>query len=459
MLCGGALALTACPYISEVHADSDPLPDNEGEFVELVIPSNAHQTDSVHISLNSKTLVISSIKPGERQVFCHQDSIFLRPNFPVQCKPLLSSLPNAEELRLILQSGTCNDTTWITRSVSGKSWQLDSNFSWQLSQPSPGFGLPEFEANISNFHPHFLHRELTDSGWNLHFTAKGTEDMFSWTMQWIPLGDSVGEIQNGQGFVEEEFIAIQPRNQLPWARVQLSIEGDAFPLDNQIELLLFPRNSPPIRISEVAPDPPNHWPEWIEFVNQSPIPLPLWSISSCNPMNPTDSTVLMYPGTHALITDSKKDLIDAAPSLSHSHVLETAKSWSLVNYADTVRLCMWGQQVDSLFWNKDKHISTKHSSPGWQPPSQASNSTPKLSTRIISFSKSPSELRIEFPPGDIVWTLDIWDRNGNRIQKSTQINTRSYKWKPGRHIRPGPYRISLLPSKGSPFYKGVLLAP
>lgn len=458
MLCGGAIALTVCPYLVEIHADSDPLPDSEGEFLEVLVPS-ANLQDTLRLFLDDKMLGETEIAAGTRMVFCHKDSLRILPEHARPCSPLLGTLPNTTPLQVILQAGICRDTAWLDRAKTGSSWQRDSNSHWVRTQASPGFGLPQVESGIINQYPILLSTTLEESGWQVQFTADGNATDWKWSIDWISLGEVSGTLQQGSAKTGDTVRVIQPLGMLPWVHLKLHIFGDDFPLDNAVDTLLYPLKQPPLRITEVAADPEEAWPEWMEVENQSPVAISLENISPCIPMAAFDSSALLFPGMHAILTDSKEQLLTMAPGLSQSIILETSAAWSLANTADTVRLCYSKQQVDSLFWNKEQALPSQKPSPGWRPPANAKKEKPKLSTRILSYSKPHEDLQIQLPEEAGPWKISIWDRFGNPVMHTQLAHAPLFIWKPASHLPLGPYQIHLKPAVGKALTMGVVLAP
>lgn len=459
MLCGGAFALTACPYLVEIHADSDPLPDSEGEFLEVLVSQNANPQDTVRIFLDDKMLGETEIAAGTRMVFCHKDSLRILPEHARSCLPLLGALPNTTPLQVILQAGICRDTAWLDRANPGRSWQRDSHSHWVQTQASPGFGLPEIESGIINQYPILLSSSLEESGWQVQFTTDGNARDWQWSIHWISFGGESGTMQQDSANIGDTVKVNQPIGMLPWAHLKLQIFGDDFPLDNVVDTLLYPKMQPPLRITEVAADPEEGWPEWMEVENQSPAAISLGEISPCISMSAIDSSALLFPGMHAILTDSREQLLAAAPGLSQSIILETSAAWSLGNTADTVRLCYGKQQIDSLFWNKEQPLTPQKPSPGWRPPANAKKEKPKLSTRILSYSKPHEDLQILLPEEGAPWKISVWDRFGNPVMQTQLAHAPLYIWKPASHLPLGPYQIHLRPTVGEPLSMGVVLAP
>jgi hypothetical protein len=453
LLCGGASALTACPYISEVHADPDLFPDGEGEFLEVVVPARAMAADSLFIHQDGKMIARSGLEPGARIVFCHPDSIRLIPENPVACTPLLTSLVNSRPLELILTSTNCRDTSIMEAALPGKSWQLDSSGIWGKSDPSPGFAALGFESGLRNATWNVHSANYDVNRWEIEISTQASH----WNAEWIPLNASIGMVQKGQG--NGLFTIQQPGGQLPWTRLRLTLYSDDYPLDNHLDTLLFPSEKPPIRISEVKPDPEDRWPEWIEVENESPVDIPIAAISACIPMAEYDSSAVLSPGFHAILTDSREQLLEAAPGLAQSTILQTKQSWSLGNSADTVRICLWNTQVDSLYWNKQKPLPYLGESPGWRPQEYSKDSIPKIARRTLSRSRWDSSFRIQLPISGRPWRASVWNRLGDAVVAAHTVEEGEFRWKPDPAIALGAYQISLQSASGKKHILGVTIAP
>lgn len=466
LLCGGALALTACPWLTEVHADAASLPDSAGEFLEIAFPDLAVPGDSALITLEGMLLGKALGGPGQRIVFCHRDSLAIFPDYPVPCLPLLVNLPNSKAMEVVMQSGICRDTAWLESARSGKSWQRSGNPSearWELSPPSPGFASPELEPGGVNLQPHWAACSLQEAGWVLRFYVGGNaqqEGEWHWNLQWYSFrSPQERHEQDGVARPGDTVNIRQPPQMDPWVRVVLNLQGDSYPLDNRVENLLFPHGSPPLRISEVAADPLDSWPEWIEIENTSPYPLPLSAISACQAMEAPDPGSYLAPGHHALLTDSRIQLLEAAPGLLQTAILETTRAWSLGNRSDTVRICLWDQQVDSLFWNPQNPLPHKPTTPGWVPAEGASQNSPRLSGRILSRSKKPRALWIQFPSTGSNWKVSIWDKHGEGVLPPQLVFHSQWHWEPPAYLPLGIYQIVLQSADGTRLQKGVALVP
>lgn len=452
-LCGGASALTACPYLSEVHADPDLVPDGEGEFLEVIIPAKSIASDTISISLDGKIIARNELEPGARIVFCHQDTIRLIPEYPVACAPLLTNLVNSKPLELILSTTNCRDTSIIEAAIPGKSWQLDSSGIWEKSNPSPGFAAFGLESGLHNATWKVHSANYDADRWKIEVSTQASH----WKAEWIPLDESTGIVEQGQG--NGRFTIQQPAGQLPWTRLSLSLYGDDYPLDNRLDTLLFPREKTPIRISEVKPDPEDHWPEWIEVENTSPVDIPIAAISACIPMAECDSSAVLSPGFHAILTDSKEQLLEAAPGLAQSMILETKRSWSLGNSADTIRICLWNTQVDSLFWNKQNPLPNMGESPGWTNKKFSKDSIPKVARRTLSRARHDKSFRIQLPISGKPWRASVWNRFGDAVIAVHTVEEDEFVWKLDPAIALGAYQISLQSASGKKHTLGVTIAP
>lgn len=459
-----ALALTvqACPWISEVHADPTQLPDAQGEFFEIVnINTNISSTDTLRIFLDADTLgiFIPTDEENSTQVFCHQDSLRLLPAFPVPCKLFTKALPNTRPLQIAATQGLCRDTAYLEPAQPGKSWQRTTQppaqAIWEKAEPTPGFAAQGSGSNaynawisIDQIHQNSLTHSVVVS---VHdsMPQSFTEHPLKLIAKWQQLGTQEFMQNDTQPITQASPLTLEFRGTpSPWMLLHLELIGDEYPLDNRLDTLLI--DSPPLRISEVAPCPAKPWPEWFEVTNLTPYPINLADISHCKPMLDTTSLETLAPQGRAVITDSRTKLLVAMPGLAQTPILQTAQSLALSNSGDTLRLCFQGHTIDSVFW---KSLSTStcgqsfrvaadsllHTtpSPGWQPKVSSYIYPPKLLTRIVSKTNPAHEFHVRIPLLDKPWSLDIASEDGSLWLRSAKIETTEFTWTPPAHVHIG----------------------
>ena len=483
LLVGSALALSVCPWLSEVHADPNPLADSLGEFLELVQASSLPtQAAPLTVLLDGDTLAkLPSPEQvaGARTVFCHPDTLWFDGAPPIACQRFHTALVNSRPLDIVVIQGGCRDSVVIPAALPGKSWQRDSLGAWRESDPSPGFAQPLLEAGACNLKPSMSPSTWDGSAWELQAQALpttatpclGDDSLFAiWkTLEGTPyqldtLLGSAGTLRSSP-----------PGG--PWAMLELTVHGDDVPLDNTTSALLSPPSTPPLRITEAAPCPAAGWPEWWEFTNVSTAAIPLSALSNCAPLDTLPQGTLA-PGLSCLLTDSRQRLLSAFPAASRSPILQSAHSLGLSNSGDTIRLCLWGHAVDSVHWRAlgtaDCGASLQRSDdtlqrgatadPGWTKAStSASFTSPRLESRIVSIGNESKPLRLTLPNVAGPWRIRLIDRSMNAIFDINNLHSESFLWSPGKQAEPGPYLLLAEPLTAGtstlPLRIGVVLVP
>lgn len=458
-LVGGALALAACPWISEIHADSDPLEDRVGEFIEVAVPSGSLD-DSLILGMNGEDIGLH-LEGGRRLVFCHSDSLRILPQNPVACTPLQTSIPNSTPLQITLRKGFCRDTAWVESARSGKSWQHTPDEGWSLALPTPGFANPEFEEGVLNAFPSWGKIQRTEEIWEASFQLnQASPNTMTWSAEWFSLdSDSILFRENGSFLSTNASWTSAPKDAPAWIGLRVRIEGDDYPIDNRISTILYPEKAKPLQLQEIAAAPPEDWPDWIEFRNMSAISLPLFAISTCNEMAMSDSSLFLAPGEIAIITGSKGQLLEKAPSLAGVKILETANAWTIRNSADTVRICLWDYPVDSVMWLSSKNMPNATPTPGWQASATKPTDDIQLQSRIISKSKLEQSLRIHLPSKGEPWSLSLFQRDGLSVLHKNNLLAGTFTWTPPASLEWGPCKLVLRSKDGKRKQMGVILVP
>ena len=461
----GALALGLCPWISEIHSDSDPLEDSKGEFIEIV-PGTGNM-DSLYLELDGKaiaSLPASKVaSPPQRMVLCHPDSLRIIPAYTIPCQHLSATLPNTRATQWVLRQGFCRDTANLDAPKPGISFQRsgfpDTLDSWIAASPSPGFGNPLGEYDLWDLAPRIDSTVWDGARWTGYVGVDRIGEQYSsesLAISWCPL--------DSRRICEQDTLAPFAGTYLPvhsplWPAVHLSVAvlGDETPLNNTLERILSPKDYPPLRISEIQAVPPSGSPEWIEIANQSDQSIPISAISICKPMAELDSTAQLAPGQHLVVTDSKIDLLAQHPSLTLSTVLESAHSLSLNNTADTIRICLFGQPIDSISWQKSPDSHTQKS-PGWESAHPSTSAIPVLGSRFVTHGDR-CPLRVSLPDSGTPWELELFTPEGLLLWRRSLLPSGLFSSVIPSSTPLGPALFIMKPANGKIVKKSILIVP
>ena len=450
--------LVACPFFAEVYPDPTELPDAQGEFVEILETQDSQ--DTLFLAIDSTPLASPRVISPGRLVLCPMDSLRIFPEYPVPCTPLRTTLPNSRPLQLTLAQGICRDTAWLEAASPGKSW-LRSNLGtdssrWVLASPSPGFALPNMEPNVRNESIHLDSARWDGEHWRVWITDSGSGAQ-QILVRWESMDEKLAILQDSsRNPFPTEWQS--PLGFGPWQWISLTLQGDDYPMDNQVKALLSPPGEPLLQITEIAAEPPANIPEWFEIKNTSPYPLHTSDISNCSVMSNMDSTEMLAPGDIALITDSRAELLQAIPALGRTVTLESTHALSLRNSSDTVHLCWRNFAVDSLFWNSAKPLGNSQKySPGWVTASSSQMQTPMLEARVLSISHKAMPLRLRIPPSKESWDLHIFDRHGKERVQQRNLPEGLWEWQVPSSFPKGPLTIVLKGANGNLRWEAVLV--
>jgi hypothetical protein len=169
------------------------------------------------------------------------------------------------------------------------------------------------------------------------------------------------------------------------------------------------------------------------------VPIPLHAISNCKGMEGGDSSLNLASEGIAVIADNAEKLLATFPGMQPQAILESEHALELSNVADTVRLCLWGQQIDSVIWGPTSPTpcSPTQPTPGWKPQNPSPLDAPHLNSRIVSRNLL-RPLRLQVPSQDTSWRISIIHNSGQTLLRDQVTPGGIFTWNPPAHTQSGP---------------------
>jgi hypothetical protein len=382
-----------CPFFVEFLPDPTAVADGAGEFLEIAWNAPANCPDSLEIRLDDgkATLVLNDCD-GATRLLLHRDTLQCPKWQGLSCKPLETpALPNARASVWTLASGVCRDTAFLPTPKAGQALQRSAD-GWENATPTPGLANLQYESGVNDCAARVSEALEIDGKWQIQITGTGVCDapvlLEATSLDGRFDGEWSLDLANGAASLP----AIPATASL---RLVLHTVPDAHPANDNADTLLALAGAPPLRITEAVPCPQEPAPEWFEATNATVYPLALDGLSACETDAWTGPDTLA-PNASILLT---KDSAALREWLGANDIpLLQIKMPTLLNRADTLRLCLKGVPLDSIFWQQSSLCDTAlASSPGFVR-RQASPSAPKilLNQRVLSLSqKKPLQAKMD----------------------------------------------------------------
>lgn len=448
-----------CPQLVEVMTDPATILDRYGEYVEILFPArDKSQEDTLMVVIeNQEYLRLPLGGTEEKRILICGDSTSLAFNISLPCvkprRPL--NLINQRPLQTVVKWGDCIDSTTIPSAVRGKSWRRAYQDSlWSLSQiefvpremGTPGWPDPGIEIIQNNLKP------LVVTPQQPHPQLPPTDGTA------LRIGLATTGAQKNQGTwpvimqgifppTPAETLMITPDSWQNWEifhhngwyLAEARTFGDDYPLDNRIFGLAFFAGNPPLGITEIMATPADDSPEWIEIRNFSQDTMAPHSFGICQgpafpqSLAPGELVVFVQDSSHWSTT------LDGS-----SPFWWQPPSWKVLrNGGDTIRLCLLGHTVDSLWWNRNLPRSwqgqalvrtrvgqgdlllsgqPERSSPGFQIPADFDQDpcSVQLWSRIVQ-RNHPEAIALRLYSGSDTLRLELKNGRGKILRRHVQL--------------------------------------
>lgn len=433
-LCG--LALAGCPFFTEIFPDPSEVEDSRGEFIEVRLAPDSLKSGTLSVFFEDKLIYTHTPAAGESRLLIHRDTLAC-PDFPELACGLLSgpALPNSRESRLRLTYGTCADSSLVPAPKPGLSLQRsDSDSSWSLAEPTPGYANPDFEKGVRDCRAELVRAEITPGGWNVRLALPGCDSARA-SVVFTPL-----DVLSG---ASAETVLLRGETDVPFAHadaavLKVTLERDDYPLNDTLDTLLAVPGASPVFFTEIHPCPAEPVPEWAEIYNAGARPFPLADLNFCGRGTvaalPADS--LGPRGTLVLAKDTAA--FREWLGFNDARVAK-ANFGYLKNSADTLLLCLKNVKLDSVAWGKPAgfvpacpdgfgaRTRRAENSPGFQTPASLNAAhaatgelpfVPKWNSRVVSrsggvplmvsaVSEVPVRVELLSGSGILLWHSDL----------------------------------------------------
>ncbi|NLB62655.1 MAG: hypothetical protein GX801_00930 [Fibrobacter sp.] len=412
-----------CPYISEMHADPTTMEDSQGEYFEVVLPK--HLSDTLHISVhnNQQSYFIEASAP-QRLVFCHQDTLKLLPEQPVPCLVWDGNLPNSTEIFTQISWASCRDSVVLPRSKAGKSWVRNSpNNPWNVGDATPGFPDPQWDKNLENRIPKV--QISARYPWKLKFEVHPGDSLY-WEVF------SLDQKTLGKGILTQDSAFYLPSAWPIHLQLQLRLVGDDFPLDNLLDTIIFPKDNPPLSLTEVVICPPEEENEWWELENKTLYHIAAHRISPCTGPSAI-SPKLIPPKSLAIMGNDTNALKEEFGESSLINLLSSSKNIRLRNTIDTLNLCLDHTQIQQIHWKiasgkcqtaydvkGDTLIAKTEHSPGYKIQASSFYKSLRISSQRAHKGKS---IEIRADPELLPWTYKLYNNKATLLQHGHSDNS------------------------------------
>lgn len=371
-----ALTAGACPFFSEFLPDPVDTADALGEFLEVRLGENF--SDTLFISFEGKPEVSFSALRGER-LLLHRDTLTCQNKENLDCRLLqFPALPNSRESVWALRQGDCKDSAYLPVPRPGKSLQRSSAdySSWELSESTPGRGNPLFESDALDCALVFERTLFDGKNFEVFLSLSGCDSAIvsyrASALDWSNVKHSGEKLlkKSGSILLSSSGVAMDFFAEVP---------PDENDLNNRVEVLLATKTHSPITWSEVHHCPKEGDNEWVEIYNGLPRALSLQGLSLCARgkifLENKDSIGAFES---VLLT---KDTASLREELGFNDVkIFKAALGALKNAADTLALCLYGDTLDVVRWDKSFQ---KVCPEGFNPLTAKQENTPGFQNRRV----------------------------------------------------------------------------
>jgi hypothetical protein len=501
--------------------DPAAIGDSEGEYLELInLDDDSIRIDTLLVIIDSEdTLLLMSLSLAPRQLFlvCKDSAVLSGYGTPCDMQWTGLGIANTRDVEVTVIHGTAAMTFNISSPLNGKSWEntLDSARSFnQFMEPqqqwingdlgSPGLmfsgsRLP-LNHDLALLSINLDTSQSSQPALNIVIENRGLESVSSASLavsqdrDWDGIGERELDSQNlsfqslptGQIHVFSWDI---PPAESGIFIVTLAQDENIF--NNRAEFFYHP--TPSLQLTEVCPNSPEEFPEWIEIKNISSHSISLKNIQyntiavDEDPLAPPS----LRPGEFAVLTEDKEQFEETHGALNLT--LVELGSWDILkNTGDTVMISVFDSiEIDRMEYGslstadkgkclvrdqyaEDEWLLTEYrteetsqqeaSTPGFQS-QQDSVFSWSLSSKLIDISKPRSHFMIEIhSPPATQYTVKVFDLSGYEVNRLCDkcTGTQSLAWYgkdgSGRTLPIGPYIIWVKAGGKSPSRKAVILA-
>jgi hypothetical protein len=500
------------------------LSDSEGEYLELInVSNNALAAESVLVVVNGRdSLWLNNLTFASKEILLICRDSLTMTDQETSCSlewPNLS-VSNASEIVIELQYEGSARTFNLERPQSGISWEntLDSQDSYRTFVPavqpwlgndlgSPGFlfsgsklplnrdlAVVALDADTSVATSPKLNIELKNTGLQRITSTSLTVKLdMDWDGTPERILDSLDIPVSASGDNTMTYTWAIPQGETGVFIVQIGTDENLS--NNQASILYHP--GPSLVLTEVCPNPPEEFPEWLELKNASSHSISLKQVRyNQSSLDPATSPSLMLLRSHefAILTESIEKFRQTHADLKLK--LLEMDSWDVLrNTGDTITLTLAGSQVlEEMRYaslptgDKGKCLvrdqyhagrwytvktetddvptepSEETSSPGYEF-KQDSVFSWSVSAKTIDISRAEEHFVITIAsPVSIQYTVKVFDLSGYEVAALCEkcSGKKSLQWygknKKGQTLPVGPYILWTRPGKSSPRKKVVILA-